>query len=78
MKKLFLIIVLCALGAPLLAEGQEKTKFICTLSGVESSYTTEFATRAECEALCFQEGAPAVCEETGASTDVEDENPEVD
>ena len=66
MKSLYAILAFCALGLSLYAiEQKVKTHYICAISGPGEVYTTTFATKEECNALCFQKGAPAICEETG-------------
>ncbi len=47
---------------------QGETKYICSMSGPDEIYTTEFATKEECEKNC--KGGAVVCEETGIKTTV--------
>ncbi len=70
MKRILALIVLCSLGAALQAQTEKKTKYICTIGGPVRNISEEFKTREECEDACIRAGVPAVCEETGADTEV--------
>lgn len=45
-----------------------ESKFICSIGGPDTIFTTEFATREECEKNC--KGGAVVCEETGVTPPV--------
>lgn len=45
---------------------QGETKYICSMAGPDEIYTTEFATKEECNKNC--RGGAVVCEETGKDT----------
>ena len=49
---------------------QGETKYICSMSGPDEIFTTEFATKDECVQNC--RGGAVVCEETGIATKVVD------
>ena len=81
MKRLLTLAVLIAAGvlgyalfqrmrAPQPVARQGETKYICSMSGPDEIFTTEFATREECIQNC--KGGAVVCEETGIATQVVD------
>ncbi len=82
MKRLLTLAALVAFGvlgyglfqrmrAPQPVARQGETKYICSMSGPDEIYTTEFATKEECTKNC--RGGAVVCEETGINTTVIDD-----